>query len=76
MPTTPALRPLRQEDLEVKASLSYIVRSCLKLKKEEKKKYLDYIMQKSQAGYRLQASFQSAGRLLLRRKVINEIIQL
>jgi hypothetical protein len=33
MPVIPALRRLRQEDLEFKVSLSYIVRICLKVNK-------------------------------------------
>jgi hypothetical protein len=35
MPVIPALRRLKQEDCEFKASLSYIVRLCLKKKKLE-----------------------------------------
>jgi hypothetical protein len=38
MPGIPALRRLRQEDLEFKASLGYITRPCLKTKTKQKTK--------------------------------------
>jgi hypothetical protein len=39
MPVIPALGRQRQEDLEFKASLGYIVRLCLKKQKQTKKVY-------------------------------------
>jgi hypothetical protein len=36
MPVIPALRRLKQEDLEFEASLDYIINSCLKIIKEKK----------------------------------------
>jgi hypothetical protein len=38
MPDIPAFGRLRQEDLKFKASLSYIVRPCLKQREKKKKK--------------------------------------
>jgi hypothetical protein len=37
MPDIPAFGRLRQEDLKFKASLSYIVRPCLKQREKKKK---------------------------------------
>jgi hypothetical protein len=34
MPVIPALRRLRQEDLEFKAMLGYVLRLCLKIKQK------------------------------------------
>jgi hypothetical protein len=38
IPIIPALRRLRQEDLKVETSLGYIVRPCLKKKKNNNNK--------------------------------------
>jgi hypothetical protein len=38
MPIIPALRKLRQEDCELKASLVYMTRPCLKRRRRKKKK--------------------------------------